>query len=68
METVGLEYVVDPRLKDKYPKGIYKDMVKLAIDCASFTSEERPSMKVKKKQSMNKFTQRTLQKLKESSW
>ena len=49
METVGLEYVVDPRLKDKYPKGIYKDMVKLAIDCASFTSEERPSMKVKKK-------------------
>ena len=49
METAGLEYVVDPRLKDKYPKGIYRDMVKLAIDCASFNSEGRPSMKVKKK-------------------
>ena len=49
MTTMGLEHVVDPRLEDDYPKGIYKDIIKLALDCASFKSEERPSMKVKKR-------------------
>ena len=47
MKTMGLEYVIDPRLGNNYPKTIYDDIIKLAMDCASFHSEDRPSMKVK---------------------
>jgi hypothetical protein len=47
VKAVGIEYVIDPRLGNNYPKDIYNDVIKLAIDCASFNSEDRPSMKVK---------------------
>ena len=47
LKTMGLEYVIDPRLANNYPKKIYDDIIKLAMDCASFDSEDRPSMKVK---------------------
>lgn len=46
LETEGLKCIIDPQLGDNYPEKVYYDMVRLAIDCASFASENRPSMKV----------------------
>lgn len=45
LKTEGLASIVDPRLDGKYPKDIYRDVAQLAIDCASFNTNERPSMK-----------------------
>lgn len=45
LNTHGLKSIVDPRLGDEYPEQIYQDIVRLAIDCASFNSKDRPSMK-----------------------
>ncbi|MCO5554082.1 hypothetical protein L7F22_007608 [Adiantum nelumboides] len=46
LPLVELESIVDPRLGDRYPKQIYQDILKLAMDCAAFKSGDRPSMKV----------------------
>ncbi|MCO5612396.1 hypothetical protein L7F22_066663 [Adiantum nelumboides] len=46
LPLVGPESIVDPRLGDRYPKQIYQDILKLAMDCAAFKSVDRPSMKV----------------------
>jgi hypothetical protein len=41
-----IDDIVDVRLGDEYPRQLYFDMVRLALDCASFDSESRPSMNV----------------------
>lgn len=41
----GLKCIVDSQLGNRYPESIYHDIVRLGIDCASFNSESRPSMK-----------------------
>lgn len=45
LNSEGIKCIVDPRLGDRYPEQVYHDIVRLAIDCASFASESRPSMK-----------------------
>ena len=46
LESGGIEHVVDLRLEDRYPQDVCYNMVRLALDCASFDSASRPSMKV----------------------
>ncbi|KAI5069322.1 hypothetical protein GOP47_0015623 [Adiantum capillus-veneris] len=46
LQTGKTESIVDPRLGDRYPKQIYQDIIRLALDCAAFKSGDRPSMKV----------------------
>ncbi|KAH7422447.1 hypothetical protein KP509_12G008800 [Ceratopteris richardii] len=45
-ETEGPRSIIDPRLGEDYPERVYYDMIRLALDCASFETHDRPSMKV----------------------
>lgn len=42
----GVEKIVDPALGDNYDKEILKVMTEVAIMCAAFAKNDRPSMKV----------------------
>jgi len=42
----GIEAIVDPKLGDTYPKEVFADMAELAMECALFNKDDRPSMKV----------------------
>ncbi|KAH7422446.1 hypothetical protein KP509_12G008700 [Ceratopteris richardii] len=46
LEDGGVNSIVDKRLQNNYPENVFHDMIRLAMDCASFDSENRPSMKV----------------------
>ncbi|KAG0569894.1 hypothetical protein KC19_6G123800 [Ceratodon purpureus] len=41
----GIEAIVDPKLGDTYPKDVFSDMAELAMECALFNKDDRPSMK-----------------------
>lgn len=41
----GLDNIIDPRMGGDYPKQVYYDFAQLALSCASFSKNERPSMK-----------------------
>lgn len=43
--TDGIENVVDQKLEGKYPQDTYTKLVDLALMCASFHKNKRPSMK-----------------------
>lgn len=42
----GVEIVVDSKLDGNYPKKTYETLVDLALKCASFEKNTRPTMKV----------------------
>lgn len=42
----GVEKIVDPALGDTYDKEILKVMTEVALMCAAFSKNDRPSMKV----------------------
>ncbi|CAK9274611.1 unnamed protein product [Sphagnum jensenii] len=45
LEEGGIEAIVDAQLEGNYPKDIYLDMAQLAVRCAAFEKDFRPSMK-----------------------
>jgi serine/threonine protein kinase len=46
LEKGGIEAIVDAQLEGNYPQNIYLDMAQLAVRCAAFEKDFRPSMKV----------------------
>jgi serine/threonine protein kinase len=46
LEEGGIEAIVDAQLEGNYPQDIYLDMAQLAVRCAAFEKDFRPSMKV----------------------
>lgn len=45
LEEGGIEAIVDAQLEGNYPQDIYLDMAQLAVRCAAFEKDFRPSMK-----------------------
>lgn len=46
LPDTGVEVVVDYKLDGNYPKKTYEILVDLALKCASFEKNTRPTMKV----------------------
>ncbi|KAH9551921.1 hypothetical protein CY35_09G038400 [Sphagnum magellanicum] len=46
LQEGGIETIIDAQLEGNYPRDIYQDMAELAIMCAAYEKEFRPSMKV----------------------
>lgn len=51
----GVEIVVDSKLDGNYPKKTYEILVDLALKCASFEKNTRPTMKVCAPRKRNTF-------------